>query len=223
MSLNKSTRSSSSSSSAPTKSQLTDNDNATVILTEKKTRKIETFPHHLMSDFERFIGHENFDFFLFLAFTIKAIQQCLMAQTVPNESEILLLLGERRGEDELLQTVRFIQSSHIPPLLKDRKFIPNIHFVPRGKFKAIDSLMDESIGILRAEFEKYMTWYSDSASSQPLVNSSARAIRIKRSKPNTKAKDGKHSESEAIAVKYSKFQTDVLNNWMIEHKVIIQF
>jgi hypothetical protein len=188
-----------------------------VILTEKKTRKIGTFPHHLMTEFARFIGHENFGFFLFLAFTIKAIRQCLISRTVPNESEILLLLGERRGEDELLQTVRFIQSSHISPLLKDRKFVSNVHFVPRGAFPATDSLIDESISILKSEFEKYMRWYSDCASSRPLVNSNGSAGRMKRSKPDSKV--GKSSESEAIAVKYSKFQTDVLNNWMIEHKV----
>lgn len=206
------------SSSCPTANlSIKDNNDAVV---PNRTRKIETFPHHLMSEFERFIGHENFGFFLFLAFTIKAVRQCLITRTDPSESEILLSLGQRQGEDELMHTVRFIQSSLIPPLLDgDRKFIPNVHFVPRGEFKATDSLIDESIGILKSEFEKYMRWYSDAASSPSLVNSSGRALRIKRSKPNNNAKDGnKTTESEAIAVKYSKFQTDVLNNWMIEHK-----
>jgi hypothetical protein len=179
-------------------------------------RKIETFPHHLMSEFERFVGHENFGFFVFLAFSLKAIRQCLIARTVPNESEILLLLGRRKGEDELNACVRLIQSKCIR-FLGDREFTYNIHFVPRGEFSATDSLIDESISIIRSEFEKYLRWYSDSMSSQPLVNSNGRAIRIKRKKVNPTG--AITFDSEAIAVKYSKFQTDILTNWMIEHKV----
>jgi hypothetical protein len=63
----------------------------------KTTR--QTYPHHLMTDFERFIGHENFGYYIFMAFAVKAIRQCLIAETVPNASEVLKLLGERKGED----------------------------------------------------------------------------------------------------------------------------
>ena len=40
-----------------------------------------------MTDFERFIGHENFGYYIFMAFAVKAIRQCLIAETVPNASE----------------------------------------------------------------------------------------------------------------------------------------
>jgi hypothetical protein len=82
-------------------------------------------------------------------------------------------------------------------------------------FKVIDSLIYDSIRILRGELRRCLNWYTDSASDQPLSNSAARATRTKRMKPNPK--QGK--KSEAIAVKYSKHQTDILNGWMINHRV----
>ena len=179
-----------------------------------------TYPHHLMTDFERFIGHENFGFYLFLVFATKAIRQSLIAGTVPNSSEVLTLLGAdasaRQGEDELDQTVRYIQSQSIESC-GERSFIRNIHFVPRGKFPEIDGLIDESIKSLRIEFKRCMAWYCDSSSSKSLTNSAARATRTKQAK--TGGRRGKKGKSEAIAVKYSKEQTDTLNAWMIENVV----
>lgn len=180
----------------------------------KTGRKRDPFPHHLMSEFQCFIGHEYFPNYLFLVFSIKAIRQSFLARTVPNESEVLVALGERRGEDDLLELSRFIQSRFIP-LLDSRTFIPNVHYVPVGMYKVTDSLIFDSIRILRVELRRCLQWYTDSASDQPLSNSAARATRTKRMKPNPK--QGK--KSEAIAVKYSKQQTDILNGWMINHRV----
>ena len=175
-----------------------------------------TFPHHEMTEFERFIGHENFGFYLYIAFTVKGIRQCLLSGTVPNASQVLLVLGRNQGENELKTVAHFIQSRCIPSY-GNVTFVPNVHDLPRGKFMDTDSLIDESIYILRKEFARCMTWYCQSSSSQPLTNSAARATRTKRLKPLTRK--GKNGKSIAIAVKYSKHQTDILNNWMIAHRV----
>ena len=189
---------------------------ATATLT-KAGRKREPFPHHLMSDFQRFVGHEYFSHYLFLVFSVKAIHQSLIAETVPNESEVLVALGERRGEDELQEVARFIQNRFIPNL-DNRTFILNVHCIPTGMFRGTDSLIYESIKILRGEIRRCLQFYTDSASDHPLSNSSpARSSGTKRMKANPKT--GKKSKSESIAVKYSKGQTDILNGWMMGHRV----
>ena len=181
-----------------------------IALQNRNEKGHRTFPHHLMTDFERFIAHENFRVFLIMAVRVKAIGQCLQAGTVPDTSEVLALCDTRQGEDELDGLAIFIQSKCIP-LLENRAFVASVHYVPRGKFVETDGLIDESIKILRQEFTRCMDWYSAKSPSQPHLDSvdSAPAPRTKKSK---KGKD-------VIVVKYSKCQTDILNNWMIANKV----
>lgn len=175
----------------------------------------QTYPHHLMTDFERFVGHENFGYYMFMVFAVKAIRQCLFTGTVPDASLVLRLLGERQGEDDLNQVVRLIQSKCILPRNDKTLFIFNVHYVPRNKFTKIDSLIDESIAILRIEFKRCMNLYCDS--SRSLTNAVRNVSKAKKAKGSPRGKKGKYGD--AIAVKYSKKQTDILTGWMIDHRV----
>mmetsp|Transcript_15649 Transcript_15649/g.22922 ORF Transcript_15649/g.22922 Transcript_15649/m.22922 type:complete len:197 (-) Transcript_15649:38-628(-) len=141
-------------------------------------RKRQLFPHHKMCEIQRFVGHDKFRRYLFLALKVKAIKASLLAGTVPNESEVLAFLSKRSGEDALNYLLLKIQSKIIPAI-DNRAFVYNIHYVPNGAFVATDSLILESIYLLEKEFMRCMEWYTSSASSQPLTNSNARASRIK--------------------------------------------
>ena len=194
---------------------------ASLAKTKKMTislRKRETFPHHLMTDFEKFVGHENFSYYIFMAFAVKCIHQCLAAESATNSLQVsrLQMLGERSGEDALDQVVQFIQSRCISPY-NQMHFISKIHYVPRNKYWHIDSLIDESIAILRHEFKRCMGWCGNSPPTLSLTNSPSSQSLTKKAKGSPrKARKGK---SESIAVKYSKEQTDILNGWMIAHRV----
>jgi len=67
--------------------------------------------------------------------------------------------------------------------------------VTKGMYPLTDSMLEESFEILQKELERCEEWYDQ----RKLVGNNKR-------------------KAEAIAVKYAKWQTDILMNWMIEHK-----
>jgi hypothetical protein len=72
--------------------------------------------------------------------------------------------------------------------------------VMKGMYLLTDSMMEESFQILQQELERCEQWYEQR--------------KHVRKTPNTRGMP----DSEAIAVKYSKWQTDILMHWMIAHK-----
>jgi hypothetical protein len=73
--------------------------------------------------------------------------------------------------------------------------------VIKGMYPLTDSMMDESFHILQKELERCEAWYD--------LKKKARTAHSKRRTTG---------DDEAIAVKYSKWQTDILMDWMIAHK-----
>lgn len=69
--------------------------------------------------------------------------------------------------------------------------------VLRGNFVTTDSLVDESIQIMERELSRCLD-----------------SQKVCKKKENT---------AEPIAVKYSKCQTDILTQWMIDHRVSVLF
>ena len=66
-------------------------------IVSKVDRKVQPFPHHLLSDFQCFVAHECFGYYMFLCFTLKAIRICLATGTKPNESQMLTMLTSVRA------------------------------------------------------------------------------------------------------------------------------
>ena len=71
--------------------------------------------------------------------------------------------------------------------------------VHRGDYPITDAIMDDSIRVLQREL-------------QDIHKSMQQQL------PKKPAKTKARSKKEAIAIKYSKWQTDILMKWMIEHK-----
>jgi hypothetical protein len=70
--------------------------------------------------------------------------------------------------------------------------------VVKGMYPLTDSMMDESFQILQKELERCEAWYEQ-----------------KKTKQKTPSKRRTTGDDEAIALKYSKWQTDILMDWMI--------
>jgi hypothetical protein len=173
--------------------------------------------------FQGFITHESLGRFLFLASKVKSLRLSFIAKTVPNPSEVSILLDSKHKQmqkyeqDEMASFVRL--------KLLGRSFeqlcLNNVNHsgcsVTNESQRFLDSLMYDSIEVLVKDLDKCMKWYIRVSTSQSLVNSSARVTRIP-----VKGKNPKKGTSDAIAIKYSKEQTDILTNWMIENKVSLR-
>lgn len=174
--------------------------------------------------FQGFIAHRSLGRFLFLASKVKTLRLSFIAKTVPNPSEVSILLDtehkqtQEHEQNEMASYVRekLLGKSFENLCLNDTNDTVSSMMYESQRF--LDSLMYDSIQVLVKDLENCMKWYARVASSQPLVNSSARVTRIPVN-GNDYGKNSKKGSSDAIAVKYSKEQTDILTNWMIEHKV----
>jgi len=180
--------------------------------TEENETGLEDCRTKNMTPFQQFIAHQDFGIFILLATKVKIIRNNLISGTVPNKSDVLTVahIESRKGENEVKDTAKFIQTK----LLFGSKYasinIPNI-IIPKGKFKLTDDLMKESIVSLVREFNRCMTWYNAFIDKSLPMSPPRKRSRL--------SNDRKKKNGDAIAVKYSKYQTDILTNWMIEHRV----
>jgi hypothetical protein len=174
--------------------------------------------------FQGFIAHASLGRFLFLASKVKTLRLSFIAKTVPNPSEVSILLDTEHKETQ--EHEQNEMASYVRERLLGRSFEKlclndtneTVSSMMNESQHFLDSLMYDSIQVLLKDLEHCMKWYARMASSQSLVNSSARVTRIPVHR-NDNGKNSKKGSSDAIAVKYSKEQTDILTNWMIEHKV----
>ncbi len=171
--------------------------------------------HESLSDFQRFLFHQDFGLFILLATKVKIIRKNLVSGTIPNASDVITIthIQSRKGQKEVDEAAKLIQSKLFIGGGDDFNFTKIV--LPRGTCKVTDDLMKESIISLAREFNRCMTWYN-AFKGQSLTKSPPR----KRVRLNIERREKKKS-NEAIAVKYSKHQTDILTNWMIDHVVSI--
>lgn len=156
-----------------------------------------------LTEFQRFIAHEDFLMFLFLATKVKIIYKDLASETVP-QPFALDKIQSANGEAKVNKTARFIQSllvfdSH-PALINNH----SAALMSKGTCQSTDSIMTESINSLCNEFKRCMTWYDDmKMKSIPVIPAMK------------KQKTGKVQ----IAVKFPKWKQDILIDWMIANIV----
>lgn len=77
--------------------------------------------------------------------------------------------------------------------------------IPRGQRPVIDGTIDDSVRTLQKEWDYLVNWIE------------RRPVSPVKPKMKDKQKRGR-AKKEAIAIKYSKWQTDILMAWMIDHK-----
>jgi len=179
------------------------------------------------NQFHRFISHQHFELFLLLAAKVKLLRQALATNSPPHHPHLLALDHSTHAvrSTEVSNTARFFRTTLVPSLPGGGPFPP---LIPQGVYPSTDRLMEEAMGAMAAEYGRCAVWYAARGGGRPGVELGlARARGGKRAKVGGgKVGAGKGSGrpgGDAIAVKYSKRQTDVLTDWMIDHKVRIVF
>ncbi len=178
---------------------------------------------HKMNRFQRFVAHEDFGLFLLLACKVKVIRNNLLCGNAPDTTDVIRIshIESTQGEAELSQTARNIQMKLL--------FRPHANSIdwyhngfPRGICRDTDILIGESIISLCQEFNRCMTWYvamKGQVMSQSPLSKKVQS-EVLDDEIDVEVEDASPlSDKNAIVVKYSKFQTDILTEWMIKHKV----
>lgn len=165
-----------------------------------------------ISPFQQFIAHEDFGLFILMASKVKTIRLNLLCGNVPNKSDVVTIayINTRKGQNEAKKTAQFIQSTLLLGPTNVTTDIKSL-IISRGTFKITDDLMKEAIIKLTREFNRCMTWYTGVKEKAPPESPPKKRSRVSLS-------NGKKKQSNSIAIKYSKAQTDILSNWMIAHR-----
>ena len=148
-----------------------------------------------MDDLDMMLCHEDFPHLLNLASHVKSlhfqgvvpIQQHASKDGPLDPSEVISAVT--RMHERLLSSSSC--ASHPPRIL-------------RGSYPMIDSLLDDSFGILQREVERCRSMAVSTPISQPHL-------------PPSSGKKIKSTSKEVIAIKYSKWQTDILMQWMMDN------
>jgi hypothetical protein len=145
-------------------------------------------PDNNKDDLDLMLQHEDFPMLLELAVNVKRARQ----GRGEKPSSFRALATSSLQPNEVLQAVARLQSK----LLSQPH---HKHTIPRGMYPITDCILDDSITTLQNELEAL-----DQETVPPKTTSGGK-------------KTTGSNKKEAIAIKFSKWQTDILMKWMIEH------
>jgi Homeobox KN domain len=96
----------------------------------------------------------------------------------------------------------------------------NVKTIQRGSFPITDSIIEDSMLMLQEEHEAGEQWLQQQQQGQTDGVASTLGAHYKRGRSEVVGSSGVAvvQKREGIVVKYAKWQTDILMNWMIEHK-----
>ena len=155
-------------------------------------------------DVDVMLKHEDFPRLLELAVEIHQLSQSIQASTGKPYSTQQSLPKCSLTPNETLQATLNLQEM----LLSNPGGVRST--VRRGEYPITDAIMDDSLDVLTNKLQDMKRFQSGGRSDD------ASPPKKKQSTKKTQKKDSK--KKEAIAVKYSKWQTDILMTWMIKNK-----
>jgi len=179
-------------------------------------------------DFDRLVRHQDFAKILSSAAKLKNLQsqehssssdaaRNPTAKTTPGIMN--LALSDLHSE----KAANIVRENTCTSAATPSSSPPSI--LPRGLFPYTDALVDETIDSLVAEFDRCLSIVQGSASASTNASGNGNgdddapsAKRARKKPPKGKKKVGGNA-SQSIAVKYSKEQTDILTDWMIQNRV----
>lgn len=187
-----------------------------------------------LNEFDRFVGHQDFERFVELAYKVKVMRHAIalksinqnLDQNISAFSNDHSVGDDSRVENRFTKTTNFIRKHTMSEKLDDDGIDSKIM---RGVFPRTDSLFDETINALTQEFENCKIHYSSLKNKTTAIEKPSktevdisdadqeRSVHASRKKQKNMT-DG-NSSKEAIAIKYSKYQTDILTEWMVQHRV----
>ena len=142
-----------------------------------------------LDELDLMICHEDFASLVALAAKVTAAMEKLQSCELAKE------YYKRNAPDKARSSLKPSEVVAVVERMKD-KFSTRNFVVRRGMYPMTDAIMEDNFMILQKELELCQA-------------SLATAQHAKVASPG---------QTDAIAVKYSKWQTDILMNWMIEHK-----
>jgi Homeobox KN domain len=84
--------------------------------------------------------------------------------------------------------------------------------IPRGQYPITDAIMEDAMLLLQREHECGEEWLAQQRDSSKIKQEEETAVASKKKRVR-----GVGEKSDSIAIKYAKWQTDILMNWIIEH------
>jgi hypothetical protein len=147
-----------------------------------------TTPPPQLDDVERMICHEHFPALLAKATKVKGMREKMEMNSV----------GAPTSNGSMLDPNQVIAAVTRMKAALSNKQDTDMPVVRKGTYPLTDSMLEESFEVLQKELERCESWYE-----QRKLNA---------------AGGKRNANGEPIVVKYAKWQTDILMNWMIEHK-----
>jgi len=161
---------------------------------EKETSDIEHNSIENKDEFNLMVSHQDFQYILVLSSKIKAMKKYIDGSSpMPSKNNLSYKVEANKNIKDIWENIRLKASPD-----------GNTKIILRGTHKETDSLIDDALQILKNQLHECIQ------SIQKMANDER--------KPRKKAKS-KESQNDAIAIKYSKKQTDVLIKWMIDNRV----
>ena len=165
-----------------------------------------------IDDFDQMLLHEDFGYYLFLASQLKHMHQYLKRRQVLATDDIMIIediINNMENFDSENQQIN-ITKKIIRDKLCNNKGASKL-VLKKGLFPQTDSLMSESIKVLKQQIKKC---YDEIKQENTDGDDKRYSKKMKTEKGAVTA--------QPIAIKYSKYQTDVLTNWMIQHRVSLE-
>ncbi|GAX11981.1 hypothetical protein FisN_8Lh075 [Fistulifera solaris] len=147
-------------------------------------------------DLDLMLQHECFPTMVELTLLIQQGYQAVRDQTGRTYTSQQKLPKSSLTLDETMKATLHMQQK----LLSNPKVPRTV--VRRGQYPITDAIIDDSLRILRRENEDLQNYAQDPKAAQSVNESSPKK---------------KGSKKEAIAIKYAKWQTDILMKWMVDH------
>ena len=190
-----------------------------------------------MDDFDIMLMHEDFPHLLTIAAKVKSTHRTIAKVldpsgiSIPGHTIASPSLATKSTNapyqpkntllpDEVLRAVDRMQQVLIQKKSSDKSIIP------RGLYPITDSLMEDAMIVLHQEYECGKEWLTQHDESTKLVVCSSISDELsglhgKRNRHELSLSSDNSSNTATggpITIKYAKWQTDALMNWMIENK-----
>lgn len=157
-----------------------------------------------IDDVDRMVCHQDFPNLLALAARVKELRDAILVFSLKRDSSFTwnnssrLTAATMNNVQEVMNAVSRIQEQHTFRFQKGDA--PPV--ISRGTCPMTDSILEDSFNVLLNEAERCQEYIKLLTEQQ------------QKEQPSPEIKDG-----AGIAIKYSKWQTDLLMEWVIKHKV----
>lgn len=189
---------------------------------------IATFVNDPKDDLDRILLHEDFPTLLAMAAKVKETRKQMCLRGEKSSQPLQYRPKTSLQPDTVLQSVERLKQTFLARPHEDM-------MIPRKRYPIIDALLEDSILMLQKEYEcgekwlqMYQLQHPNSSVMQPSCPTNTASSPKKRSGrgakkslvsgSNNDTNSNSNYSKEAIAVKYSKWQTDILMNWMISNR-----